>query len=998
MSPIRFQNVPIQFQGLETGVDPKQAVAGQLLQLSNGVFPHIGAISKRWGYDALSTSIIGTSTSITKSVAISSFLNELLLFDGLLSYAYLPANNGWISKGHAVSVITDNNQVIRNNSAQSSPDFATLNGVDFVAWEDTRGGIRYSVIDTDTQTFIVSDQQLGSNAAYAKPKLIAFPEANLVSLFFTDGSGNILNAAFNPSQPTLTLVPNNVISDGYIGSKYDVCHGLTSPTTASLFLTYINSSNGICAVAFNTNLNPIFSTSFASTDNALGAINITTNNTLAPTRSTLMISVVKTTNTKVATYSVDSLALTLNTSAFTYINAGAVIDAIAVIQSNAAGTMALYVELEGTLAQYHRIETTTFTTSFVVSAQTVFKRGVGIASKPFYLNSQVYINTLFSTPLQATYFTIDSLGNTVAKISVGLAGALIGSQNGMVPECPLTDTAIVRFANLKKGAIFSQNNNVFTNLGVNLTTLDFEHSSQFLSTSINGNLYMVGGVPQTYDGSIFVEQNFNYYPEQDGYAITTSGGNLSQGQYQYVFTYEWIDNNGNKQYSAPSVALTVTTANAVSLVTLTVPTLKLTSKSNVQIGIYRTQVNLTNFNKITTLSNSTTVDSLTFADTLADTVIASNEILYTTGGQLNTVAPPACSLITQYGDRIFVAGLEDKNQLSYTQPRNLNTPMQFCAELTIEVDPEGGDITALATFNEKLIIFKEQAIFYIVGQGPTMNGQSSDYGTPVNIASDVGCINANAIVVGPTFIMFRSQKGIYMLDGSLTPTYVGKQVEAYNDLTITSSTLYPTSQVVIFTTAEGTALVYNYFLQRWSTFSNHYAVDSDVFAGAPSGLVPYVYANPNGKVYQANLDKFTDGSTPYKLSLQTSYLSFAGIQGFQRVRKLFILGDYKSSHKLNVSIAYDWTTTPSAFTTIDATAALGLTAYGVGPYGAGPYGGVGGIYQFRLDLAQQKCQTLSITIEDSQSTNFGEGYQISGISLEVGAKTGGAKIQGYANK
>ena len=70
--------------------------------------------------------------------------------------------------------------------------------------------------------------------------------------------------------------------------------------------------------------------------------------------------------------------------------------------------------------------------------------------------------------------------------------------------------------------------------------------------------------------------------------------------------------------------------------------------------------------------------------------------------------------------------------------------------------------------------------------------------------------------------------------------------------------------------------------------------------------------------------------------------------------------------------------------------------YGDGTYGDGVYGGVdNGVYQFQLHLKNQKCQSFRVVIEDmfdNSVVSAGEGGKISGITVEVGTKTGLNKV------
>jgi hypothetical protein len=85
---------------------------------------------------------------------------------------------------------------------------------------------------------------------------------------------------------------------------------------------------------------------------------------------------------------------------------------------------------------------------------------------------------------------------------------------------------------------------------------------------------------------------------------------------------------------------------------------------------------------------------------------------------------------------------------------------------------------------------------------------------------------------------------------------------------------------------------------------------------------------------------------------------------------------------------------------IDPAEFIDATPYGeYSPYGEPeevPYGGAGNLYQIRIDLEQQKCQSIKIKIEELQA-DAGEGLTLSAMTLQVGVKTGTNKLPA-ANK
>jgi hypothetical protein len=110
---------------------------------------------------------------------------------------------------------------------------------------------------------------------------------------------------------------------------------------------------------------------------------------------------------------------------------------------------------------------------------------------------------------------------------------------------------------------------------------------------------------------------------------------------------------------------------------------------------------------------------------------------------------------------------------------------------------------------------------------------------------------------------------------------------------------------------------------------------------------------------------------------------------------MIVLGEYKSPHQLMVGISYNFNPNITQFETIDVNEIYDVSAYGGdSPYGEPEgitYGGEFPLYQFQTHMTEQKCQSVRFTFEDNQNSNvgeFGEGFNITNIALQIGIKSG----------
>jgi len=491
----------------------------------------------------------------------------------------------------------------------------------------------------------------------------------------------------------------------------------------------------------------------------------------------------------------------------------------------------------------------------------------------------------------------------------------------------------------------------------------------------------------------------------------TFGGKLdSAGVYYYQVTYEWTDNQGNAYRSAPSIPTTsITETSGHTFSVVNIPTLRLTKKvaNPVKIVIYRYSVAQQIYYQVTSLTapllNDTTIDSVTFTDIYGDASILGNNIIYTNGGVVENINAPASNIFTLFDTRFWMVDAEDQNLLWFSKQVIEATPVEMSDLFTFYVAPtqaaqgSTGPITALAPMDDKLIIFKQNAIYYINGTGPDNTGSNNQYSQPIFITSTVGCANQQSIVFMPQGLMFQSDKGIWLLGRDLSTSYVGSAVEAFNGSLVESAINVPETNQVRFTLNTGETLMYDYFYSQWGTFVGAPGISSCIFQGL------HTFLNSFGEVYQENTGSYLDGANPVLLGLTTSWLNLAGLQGYQRAFFFYLLGQYLTPHKLQLSIAYDYNPSPTQSSLISPTNYSqpygganpnpGDGTDSQDPYGQGtPYGGESAVENWRVFLTKQRCQSFQITLQEIYDPSFGvsagAGLTLSGINLVWGYKKG----------
>jgi hypothetical protein len=412
--------------------------------------------------------------------------------------------------------------------------------------------------------------------------------------------------------------------------------------------------------------------------------------------------------------------------------------------------------------------------------------------------------------------------------------------------------------------------------------------------------------------------------------------------------------------------------------------------------IYRWSTAQQNYYRITSISsptlNNPAVDSVAYTDLLADASIIGNDLIYTTGGVIENIAAPACSAMALCGDRLFLIYAEDPNVIGYSKLVVQNTPVEFSDLFTIYVSPTTGaqgptgESKALSAMDDKLIISKKDAFYYITGKGPDATGANNDFSSAVYVSSTVGTDNPDSIVFIPQGLMVQSDKGIWLLGRDLSTSYIGAPVQAFNDLTVLSAQTIPGTNQVRFKLDSGQTLMYDYYQQQWAEFSNSSAISSTLYQGLET------YLNDSGEIYQETPSIYFDGTKPVLISFQSGWFNLAGLQGYQRAYFFYLLAEFLSPHKIKIDIAYDYAPYPAQsviFTPANYSPLYGGDeVYGV----TSPYGGPGTLEQWRVFFEQQKCQSFQISLseiyDNSYAPSDNKGLTISGLDLVFGLKKG----------
>jgi hypothetical protein len=998
--PTQPINLPFT-RGVDTKTDKKLSAKPAVLE--NALFKG-GTLQKRYGNTSLTTAI-DSGGNFTSGQQVFPFNSELVRLNNGSAYSLGPQQNNWTTKAGAIPICTHDVRPIARKSISQTPfDHAYANGITVTAWIETGGqaGLHIAVYDEASGDYYQTGASRIANTASAEtPRCVAV--GNTVLVVYYDlvaggiGTPGIRVAVVDTTTPeatptlhTLSTSAGIVMGDaigfgGYAVVAYTFgvalsLHAgilavnaagavLSSPVTTDLgvvggglggflrlyidankagYLFILSGTPSISYLVFNPST---FATTLAETTIATGTTSVQTAAAAEVTPG----------NVTILCSGPGGLTFAPIFMGSAVVSASAIVTAYA----NISGTGGMAIQCDG----------------MVVGGKAccVITNGPTLAAN--------------AASLQPTMFVLAADGTTLAKFLPG-TGATQTDWVSRPFVSPAGDYALAvgqqgpTSYTSSQGAII-----VTTPKGIARVNLRLPADNQVEEIRLGDAVYIGGSLPKLYDGKEVVESGHNLFPEGVSVALSGAAKNLSDGQYQWRVVYTWISASGELQRSAPSPAVTAT-ATAGQQADITIPTQRLCGRdiaaiSTTQIEVYRTEANGTLFYRVSSptspLSNNINASTVSYTDaTVSDADLVANELLYTTGGVNDCIAPPGYRSACEHKTRLVVLLMDDSFAWQSSSQSIAGQLLRFNESWGGRVPTSTGPLVGCASMDGNLFLFTTDAVYLVSGDGPDLLGNNNWPPPQVVTSCDSGAISQQSIVSTNVGVFFQGAQGYYLLDRGLGCEFIGADVAQYGHYPVRSAVLMPNEKQVRYqvddggdlagtltaggfqTSNGGLCLVYDYFYRQWSVLTNYGAASTCLYRGK------YTRMLSNGTVRVENPGTWDDGTQTVSTVAETAWIKTADIQGFQRVKRMALLGTYASDCTIRVSIAYNYDET---FTDVSDFVGNGVLT-------------PGGVLQFRKLLAKQKCEAIKFRFEDLNISGSGQGMALTGLTLEVGVKGG----------
>jgi len=492
---LQKQKIDINFlKTIDESVSP--AINQTLSKAVNVVATKFAELTKRWGYQDLGDNNVTLRTLARHDKELIALADEGV---------YKLTDTTF--RGISTSVCTEitSEPILRNVYNQSNPK-SLLIGRDLITiYEDSRGGYRYTVKNTENSSFVIRDVFISSTIS--KPQL--YTRANKVYLFYKKSDNTLAYKQFERSD--YTLLDEIVVEDVTIGDMFSVqdfndiycAIGYLEGNNFKLgFYKFIDGKEGDFSNACPNKATYVSDASdfvFFKIDYTLSNIN------------PVVYIVYTSTNDKIIFTSKEANLTLINTSDVYYFD-----NMHALSVSFLEDRIDIWYDKETTQSQDYLLIYTTL--SYVGAVTTPVIKGVGLAlaSESFTIGNKSFICCSYASVFQPSFYVVASDGTIAGKFNKD--SGMPHKSSSILSNIIYKDEEIwlpmeTRTRLDKEGDFYTQN------YGVNIYKLSYGYEA-VIAKEVEQYLFLSGSVIRQYDGATLNEAGFLLRPDENMITLT----------------------------------------------------------------------------------------------------------------------------------------------------------------------------------------------------------------------------------------------------------------------------------------------------------------------------------------------------------------------------------------------------------------------------------------------------------------------------------------------
>ena len=907
--------------------------------------------------------------------------DELVLFTKDSLYSWNAQLNKWVLRGTHLAVSVDETPRFATTGDQISGDRAELAGTVVFAWvEGTQ--VYAAALDKTTGSVLVSPTAVST--AIGRPRLVALATK---ILFFVEASSTLLTVrAIDPAAPgtaiagagtTVLATDFNLYYDVVRAGTQDLVVGACRRQTTTSYTVFKVTS----ALAVTT------STKARTCDGpiAVATIGDGTKTQIVRGNATNIQGDLLATSTLADLFTAQAIGTTTDVP---------VNQIAAEFASTTCRVFWDSLETDDSLNASFAVKTNTVTTANAIGTQSTFVKRVGIASRAFLYDVNVYVwlvfgeddaSVLTGTPLgiraalQNSYFLYRDDGLIVSKSAWQVAGGY-SAVTGHLPGVAAVGAAGTEFAwaGTARRAIRLDGERVgYEARTPHDITIAFDDNAARRCARIGNTLYVSGGFVQGYDGVRLTEVGFFVVPWSIDVQDSGVAGNIEAGTYSWKGSYRYVNAQGEIERSTTATGDQITFSASHSAI-VSYLFLYVTNKTTVlpSLEFWRTAKDaapeadyllVTGLDPTVTtganpyINNNTGSTGTTFSDNLSDASLGDNQANPENGDVLENLAPPGAAIIVATDTRLLLGGIPgDPDRVWYSKTRSTGEIAAFNDGLTVRVPAGGGAITAMWVQDDVWYVARETALYALPGVGLDNLGQGQNYG-PARIVpggATVGAVSQESVAETPHGTIFKSEKGWQLLDRSGSIEYIGGAVADFDSEAVLATHVVETQhQVRILTAARILVWDFRRDVNQWAEWTvpaSIAGVHATIWNGAH-----VVLANDGGFAQGIVTQRTTYSGVSYGQDAETVWIKLADYMGATSVRHIEPLGEFRSDCLVRVRVAYDYEMT-------------GTTPDYVDDFVWSPTPAIAGKpLQFQFDPKRPQCEAIKIRLTAVSDTGAG---------------------------
>lgn len=371
--------------------------------------------------------------------------------------------------------------------------------------------------------------------------------------------------------------------------------------------------------------------------------------------------------------------------------------------------------------------------------------------------------------------------------------------------------------------------------------------------------------------------------------LTPSAGvGLNSDQlYTYAISIDYPDELGNVWRGPLSIAATIkpTGGNLQVNINATLSLLDASTRRRI-VNFWRTLGNGSVFQLVHQATADGSVAALVYVDAIPDTALATAN--FPPVG-LEAGLTPAFRHMCFFDGRMWGAERDFPRRLRFSKKMQIGISPEFPPEFFVDLEDEFGDITGLAALDDKLIIGKDQAIYFTPeGTGPADDGSGGTYSV-TRINAEIG-IERGMPYISTGSHVWLFHHGVHVIDRSLHVEFVGEPIDRWFNQPLIVNPEFPICFNYNHRRDEVRMLTPNYRFV--------YDIDRKVWirdTGGPAGTlliqtlrdVGDMFIRSNGQVWWdydiENISSTADASGPVQGFIKSWWMRLAKPEGYLRL-------------------------------------------------------------------------------------------------------------------